>query len=88
MIKAQDQSASNLCTIAQWAALEALISNQNSVEVMMKEYKKRRDYIYSTISSTDGMECTLPESAFYIFPKVSNFFSGKIKNFFNFTDLL
>jgi aspartate aminotransferase len=88
MTKVQDQSASNPCTIAQWAALEALNSNQDSVEVMRKEYKKRRDYIYSIISSIDGMECTLPEGAFYIFPKVSNFYSGRIKNSFDFADLL
>jgi len=88
MTKVQDQSASNPCTIAQWAALEALNGNQDSVEVMRKEYKKRRDYIYSRISSINGMECTLPEGAFYVFPKVSNFFRGKIKNSFDFADLL
>ena len=88
MTKVQDQSTSNSCTIAQWAALEALNGNQDSVEVMRKEYEKRRDYIYSRISSIDGMECALPEGAFYIFPKVSNFFGGKIKNSFDFADLL
>jgi len=88
MTKVQDQSTSNPCTIAQWAALEALNGNQDSVEVMRKEYEKRRDYIYKRISSIDGMECVLPDGAFYIFPRVSNFFGGKIKNSFDFADLL
>ncbi|MBC8389976.1 MAG: pyridoxal phosphate-dependent aminotransferase [Actinobacteria bacterium] len=88
MAKVQDQSTSNPCTISQWAALEALNGNQNSVEVMRKEYEKRKDYIYSRISSIDGMDCALPEGAFYIFPRVSNFFNSKIKNSFDFADLL
>ncbi len=88
MTKVQDQSTSNPCTIAQWAALEALNGNQDSVEVMRKEYEKRRDYIYNRISSIDGMECALPEGAFYIFPRISNFFGGEIKNSFDFANLL
>ncbi len=88
MTKVQDQSTSNPCSIAQWAALEALSGNQDSVELMRKEYEKRRDYIYGRISSIDGMECALPEGAFYIFPKVSGFFGGRIKNSFDFAGLL
>ena len=88
MTKVHDQSTSNPCSIAQWAALEAINGNQDSVEVMRREYEKRRDYIYSRISSIDGMKCALPEGAFYIFPKVSNFFGGEIKNSFDFADLL
>ncbi len=88
MTKVQDQSTSNPCSIAQWAALEALNGNQDSVETMRKEYEKRRNYIYDRISSIEGMECTLPEGAFYIFPKVSSFFGNKIKNSFDFADSL
>lgn len=88
MTKVQDQSTSNPCTIAQWAAMEALDGNQDSVEIMRKEYEKRRDYIYNRISSINGMECALPEGAFYIFPRVSGFFGGKVKDSFDFAGLL
>jgi len=88
MTKVQDQSTSNPCTIAQWAAVEALEGNQDSIEIMRKEYENRRDYIYKRISAIKGMECTLPEGAFYIFPGISNLFGTKIKNSFDFADNL
>jgi len=88
MTKVQDQSTSNPCSIAQWAALEALSGDQDSVEVMRKEYQKRRDYIYKRISSIKKMECSLPGGAFYLFPKVSGFFGVRIKNSFDFADVL
>lgn len=88
MTKVQDQSTSNPCSIAQWAAVEALGGNQNSVKSMRKEYEKRRDYIYARITSIDGMECAIPGGAFYIFPKVSGFFGDRIKNSFDFAGML
>ena len=88
MTKVQDQSTSNPCSIAQWAAMEAISGNQESVEAMRKEYEKRGDYIYARISSINRMKCALPEGAFYIFPKVSGFFGGRIKNSFDFAGLL
>ncbi len=84
MTKVQDQSTSNPCTPAQWAAIEALDGNQASVELMRKEYEKRRDYIYKRLAAIKGMECVLPEGAFYVFPKVSSFFDDKIKGSFDF----
>lgn len=56
----QDQSTSNPCTPAQWAALEALEGNQDSVENMRSEYEKRRDYIYKRLNSIKGIRCNLP----------------------------
>lgn len=88
MTKVQDQSTSNPCTIAQWAAIDALEGNQDSVEIMRKEYEKRRDYIYKRIFAINGMVCTLPEGAFYIFPKISNFFNSKINSSFDFANKL
>jgi aspartate aminotransferase len=88
MTKVQDQSTSNPCSIAQWAALEALSGDQDSVEIMRKEYEKRRDYIFGRISSIKGIECALPGGAFYLFPKISGFFGGEIKNSFDFADSL
>jgi len=88
MAKIQDQSASNPCTPAQWAAVEALSGNQDSVEIMRKEYEKRRDYIYQRLSNINGLSCNLPEGAFYVFPNISALFNNKIKNSFTFADQL
>lgn len=88
MAKIQDQSASNPCTPAQWAALEALSGNQDSVEEMRSEYEKRRDYIYKRLSSIEGIKCNFPEGAFYAFPNISALFGNKLRNSFEFAEKL
>jgi aspartate aminotransferase len=88
MTKVQDQSSSNTCTPAQWAALEALEGNQDSVEIMRKEYERRRDYIYKRLNGIKGIECNLPDGAFYIFPRVSKLYSSRIKNSMEFANNL
>jgi len=88
MTKIQDQSTSNPCTPAQWAAVEALNGDQGSVEIMRQEYEKRRDYIYKRLNSIKGIKCSLPEGAFYVFPDVSCFYKGNIKNSFDFSSEL
>ena len=84
MSKIQDQSASNPCTPAQWAAVEAIGGNQDSVELMRREYEKRRDLVYKRLNKIDGIKCSLPEGAFYVFPEVSGLFNARIKNAFEF----
>ncbi len=88
MTKVHDQSTSNPCSIAQWAAIEALSGSQDSVQAMKDEYQKRRDYIYKRISSIDGIKCSIPQGAFYIFPDVSGLFGKNINNSFDFADSL
>ena len=88
MTKVHDQSTSNPCTPAQWAAVEALNGSQESVEAMRGEYEKRRDYIFDRIAGIKKMKCVLPEGAFYVFPKISNYFNNEIRNSFDFADSL
>ena len=80
MSKIQGQSPSNPCSIAQWAAIEAMEGDQGSVELMRNEYEKRRNYVYDRLKGIDGIECGLPEGAFYAFPKVSNLYNSRIKS--------
>ncbi|MCL4378413.1 MAG: pyridoxal phosphate-dependent aminotransferase [Actinobacteria bacterium] len=88
MTKVQDQSPSNPCTPAQWSALEALKGNQDSVEIMREEYERRRDYIYDRLIKIKGIQCTLPDGAFYVFPRVSSLYNEKIKNSMEFSNAL
>lgn len=88
MTKIQDQSASNPCTPAQWAAVEAIGGNQDSVELMRREYEKRRDLVYKRLNKIDGINCNLPEGAFYVFPEISGLFNDRIKNAFEFAGQL
>jgi len=88
MAKIQDQAASNPCTPAQWAALEALAGNQQSVGVMKEEYERRRNYIFERLSNIINIKCIFPKGAFYIFPDVSGLYGKNIKNSFDFADKL
>lgn len=78
MIKLQSQSTSNPTSIAQMAALEALTGPQDSVEVMRKEFEKRRNYIVNALNSINGITCFNPKGAFYVFPNVSSLYGKSI----------
>ncbi len=78
MIKLQSQSTSNPTSIAQMAALEALTGPQDSVEIMRKEFEKRRNYIVNALNSIEGITCFNPKGAFYVFPNISNLYGKSI----------
>ncbi|MGK9477637.1 pyridoxal phosphate-dependent aminotransferase [Melioribacter sp. OK-6-Me] len=93
MAKVQSHSTSNASTVSQYAALEALTGPQDSVEIMRREFERRRDFLYKELNSIEGIKTTKPEGAFYIFPDVSNYigkkFNGKaINDIFEFSFFL
>jgi aspartate aminotransferase len=67
----QSQSTSNPSSISQIAATEALIGDQTCVKNMLKEYKKRNEYIVNQLNNLPGFECRNGDGAFYAFPKVT-----------------
>jgi aspartate aminotransferase len=77
--KVQSQTTSNPASISQWAALAAISGPENEVQAMTAEFLKRRDFIYSAITSIPGVTSAKPKGAFYLFPNVSGFF-GKSFN--------
>ncbi|NOX18395.1 MAG: pyridoxal phosphate-dependent aminotransferase [Chlorobi bacterium] len=79
MGRIQSHSTSNASSISQYAALEALRGPQNEVENMRAEFEKRRDYFQKEINGVEGINCNLPQGAFYLFPNVSSYFSEEIK---------
>ena len=72
--KLQSQSTSNPTSIVQKAAVAALKGPQQCVEDMRLEYIKLRDHVVKGLRSIPGIECTMPEGAFYAYPNVSAFF--------------
>ena len=56
-------------TFAQEAALEALINGQEAMASMRDAYQERRDMFVRGLNKI-GMDCLLPNGAFYAFPKV------------------
>lgn len=60
-------------TFVQYAGIEALENRevQKEVEVMRKEYERRRDTVVERLNRIKGFRCTTPRGAFYAFPNVS-----------------
>ena len=73
MGKLQGQSTSCPSSIAQVAAIEALIGDQSEVAIMRNVFKKRRDYIVTRLNEMNGVHCDTPGGAFYVFPDFSSY---------------
>jgi aspartate aminotransferase len=69
--KLQSHSTSNVTSIAQKAAIEALNGDQGEVAVMLAEYRRRRDYVIARLRAMPGVACAEPRGAFYAYPNVS-----------------
>jgi aspartate aminotransferase len=85
----QSQSTSNPTSVAQKAAVEALNGPQDSIQVMLAEYKRRRDFVVARLNTIPGLTCAMPKGAFYAYPNISSAF-GKagIKNSLDFAEQL
>jgi aspartate aminotransferase len=71
MTKLQSHSTSNTTSIAQKAAAEALRGPQESVDVMLAEYHRRRDFVVRALRAIPGVQCAEPRGAFYAYPNLS-----------------
>ncbi len=69
----QSHLSSHPSSITQRAALYALNGDrtvETTVDAMVRTFRERRDAIVSGLSAIDGLECSEPEGAFYVFPDV------------------
>ena len=73
----QGHATGNINSIAQKAAIEALTGNQEIVRIMVKEYRKRREYMVNRLNEIKGIKCQYPDGAFYTFPNVTALYSKK-----------
>src|SRR5690606_11996909 len=67
----QSQSTSNPCSIAQYAAVEALNGPQDFLAENKKTFQRRRDLVVSMLNQAKGIKCPRPEGAFYVYPDIS-----------------
>jgi aspartate aminotransferase len=76
LIKAMDmvqgQQTSGACTIAQWAAVEALDGPQDHLPRFRKAFAERRDLVVSMLNQARGLQCPVPEGAFYVYPSCAD----------------
>jgi len=68
MGKMISQTTSNACSIAQWAAVEALNGTQGFIPERAQAFEKRRDLVVSMLNQAKGLHCPKPEGAFYVYP--------------------
>jgi aspartate aminotransferase len=72
LIKAMDmiqgQQTSGACSIAQWAAVEALNGTQEFIPTNKEIFRGRRDLVVSMLNQAKGIQCPVPEGAFYVYP--------------------
>jgi len=81
LIKAMDmvqgQQTSGACSIAQWAAVEALNGPQDFIKVSRKAFEERRDLVVSMLNQAKDIECPMPEGAFYVYPSIKGVIGKK-----------
>ncbi len=64
----QGQQTSGACSIAQWAALEALSGPQDFIAESRKVFEGRRDLVVSMLNQAKYLSVHCPEGAFYVYP--------------------
>ena len=72
----QSHATSNVTSISQKAAVEALTGPQATVTAMLDEYRKRRDQLHEWLSRDSRLRCRKPAGAFYMFIDISDVLSG------------
>jgi len=71
MRKVQSQSTSNPSSISQWAAVAALNGPQDYIAESGAAFERRRDLVVSMLNQCSGIECPMPEGAFYVYPSIA-----------------
>ncbi len=66
MSNIQSHASSNPNSIAQAATVAALEGGMEDVNRMLKQFRRRRDFMVDMFESIDGVSCKRPNGAFYI----------------------
>jgi len=66
----QSHGSSNVCNVAQAAALAALTGPQDAVETMRQSFDRRRQTMTRMLTEIAGVTCPEPLGAFYCYPSV------------------
>lgn len=71
MERIQSHSTSCPNVVTQWAAVAALTGDQSSISRLRAELDARRRLAVSALQAMPGLECTMPEGTFYVFPALA-----------------
>ena len=77
VIRLLSHSVSQATTFVQRAGVVALQGPEDDVDMMVAEFRARRDLLVAGLKSL-GIPCSVPGGAFYVFPDVSGFGGGDL----------
>jgi aspartate aminotransferase len=74
----QSHMTSNVCNVAQAAALAAVSGDLSAVARMREAFDRRRRQMTSMLNEIPGVVCPLPDGAFYCYPSVKGVLGRQI----------
>ena len=74
----QSHQTSNVCNVAQRAAIAAVSGDLSAVEEMKKAFDRRRQTMVTLLNEIPGVECPEPTGAFYAYPSVKGVLGKEI----------
>ena len=82
MTRFQSNATSNPCSISQYASIAAFRGGEKEMEEMVSIFRSRRDFLCALINDIPGMQCAVPDGAFYALISIKNFlgksFDGQV----------
>jgi aspartate aminotransferase len=77
-INLQSHATSNVCNVAQAAAVAAVSGDLAAVAMMRAAFDRRRQLMTAMLNEVPGVLCPLPEGAFYCYPSVKGVLGQEI----------
>ncbi len=71
MLKIHQYTALCASSVAQYAAVEALLKGAKDVRIMKKEFHRRKNFAVNRLNEM-GLTCFDPDGAIYVFPDISS----------------
>ncbi|MFI7246526.1 pyridoxal phosphate-dependent aminotransferase [Streptomyces qinglanensis] len=71
VLKVQEHSVGEAGSFIQRGGVAALLGDRSPVDHMVQQYDHHRKWAREMLRQVPGIECALPEGAFYLFPDVS-----------------
>ncbi len=75
----QSHATSNVCNVAQMAALEALTGDLSAVAEMRAAFDRRRQTMVRLLNAIPGVDCPEPAGAFYCYPSVKGVLGKQLR---------
>jgi len=75
----QSHATSNVCNVAQVAALAAVTGDLAAVAMMRAAFDRRRQLIVKMLREIPGVACPEPQGAFYVYPSVAGLLGRELR---------